>query len=108
MRGRTNKLKSRDGGLQRAVTDFTLQKLEPRALMTATWLSGVGDGNWNLPGNWDNGLVPVVGEDVVFSSTVTLGDFENVTLATPVMVGLLTFNGDYNLQRASITTIASV
>jgi len=58
---RTKKTVKQARSVQRAIAPVTVQNLEPRTLMTATWLSGVGDGNWNSPGNWDNGLVPVAG-----------------------------------------------
>ena len=101
---RTNKTVKQARSVQRAIAPVTVQNLEPRTLMTATWLSGVGDGNWNSPSNWDNGQVPISGQNVVFSAPGN-SNFENITLATPVVVGTLTFNGDYNLNGESITLL---
>src|SRR5262245_38442977 len=51
-----------------------IESLERRALLAAVSWVGGSAGNWNVPGNWSGGGVPVAADDVTIGagSTVTI------------------------------------
>jgi hypothetical protein len=83
---------------------------------THTWIGGGGDDNWSNPLNWQDGAaantVPVDGDDVIISSTVTidvdtdtalLNDF-TVNNQRPTINGpaKLTVNGDLDVSSNGV------
>jgi hypothetical protein len=70
----------------------------PAAALTTSWTNSAG-GNWNTPGNWDNG-VPGPADDarIVLSGTYT------VTLDVDATVASLTLGGASGTQTLSATS----
>ena len=62
------------------------------------WIGGVG--NWNVAGNWSNGWVPLVGENV---SIQTAGDI--VSLNVAASIGDLSLSSDAQLNSGGPVTL---
>jgi hypothetical protein len=67
------------------VTSYTLDRLEPRLLLTTVNWVGGPTGNWNVPANWDSNALPGAVDDVVISGGVMVNVDSDVPTVNSMM-----------------------
>ena len=63
--------------------------------------NGTGDGLWSTPGNWDGGVLPVDGDNIILTAPITLQN--DVTNNIYVVTSGITIDGNNHIITGDIT-----